>query len=270
MKKMKYGVLLAVLALPVLGMSGCGMGKKLVRSLEFSAGDENGHLVAGFDAKVEMGLGALPEIKLPIYDPKSPSRFLGYIETHYDGGITLRVDVTEATKIKVTDGTTLPNGRQIPIALPTGVVPIAIPVVNSSSKVYLAVGQQNLMAGVAITLLADPAAGNTDWIRTLQKLPANLFYPFQIAADLKGTAGLFTGDKVGVGVFAVKTISKPEKTLDFSGGDFSSTSLTTAQIRKVAPEAKTEVFGVKTQYPVGSKMYRIVRALGKGRDTRLD
>lgn len=275
MKKTKKMMMAATLTLSVIGMSGCGAGSKLVKSLSFAAGDEGGHLMAGFDAKVELGMGALPEVKLPIYDPKSPARFLGYLETHFDGGISVRVDVTEAAKIKTTDGSLLPNGREIPLVLPAGVTPLAIPVINSNSKVYLAVGSQNIMAGVAVTLLADTSTGSADWLRMLQSLPANIFYPFQIASDIKGTAGIFTGGKVGVGVFAIKSFGAGPKPASFSGGDADYSGLSLAAARGgnklvAIPEAAPEVFGVKTQYPVGKKMNRIMRALGKVRDTKID
>lgn len=252
MKKMNSGVYFTVIALSALGMSGCGAGKKLVKSLDFSTSEENGHLVAGIDAKVEMGMGTLPDFKLPIYDPNSPNHYLGYVETRNDGAITVRVDVTEAAKLpNTTDGAKLPNGRDIPVTLPDGVLPIALPVVNSNSKVYLAVGQQNIMAGVAVTLLADAGQATTDWLRVLQQLPANIFYPFQISADIKGTAGVFTGEKIGVGLFAVKTQPKTEVGMKLA-------------------KSKDEVFGVKTQYPVGYKMYRIKRALENIRETQVD
>ncbi len=264
---------MTALAVSAISMSGCGMGKKLVKSLDFVAGDEGGHLVAGFDAKVEMGMGTLPDIKLPIYDPKSPSRFLGYIETHYDGGISVRIDVTTAAKIKVTDGTLLPNGREIPVLLPAGVIPVAIPVINSNSKVYLAVGSQNIMAGVAVTLLTDTGkpSSNSDWLKFLQQLPSNIFFPFQIAPDLKGTGGVFTGEKVGVGLFAVKTLGAgAPKPISFQGGEFSNTTLTAARIQGTPQTVSTEVFGIKTQYPTGNKMYKLGRALREVRDTQLD
>lgn len=245
MKTINQGISLTLIAFAILGLSGCGAGKKLVQDLDFTTVEEDGHFVAGFDVKVEMGMGILPEFKLPIYDPNSPTHYLGYVETRTDGMITVRVDVNEAVKLPNTDGMKLPNGRDIPIALPAGVLPIAIPVVNSNSKVYLAVGQQNIMAGVALALEADSSEANGDWLRILQQLPANLFYPFQIATDLKGTAGIFTGNKVGVAVFAVKTLPSFR-------------------------EVKDEVFGVKTQYPIGYKMVRIKRALESIRETQLD
>ncbi|MBS1962801.1 MAG: hypothetical protein JST04_11330 [Bdellovibrionales bacterium] len=267
-------LLLATLAVSTFALNGCGSGTQIVKSLEFKAEQDNGDLVAGFDAKVTLGQGSLPDAKLPIYNPNSPAQFLGYIETNPDGTLSVRVDVTTAAKVQVTDGTLLPNGREIPIVLPAGVTPIAIPVINSNSKVYLAVGSQNIMAGVAVTLIADAGSSSTDWIRILQSLPANLFYPFNLATDLKGTAGVFTGDKVGVGVFAVKTLGgaspiAPKVTLASFGGEASVNSLAAVNGNKPLPSTP-EVFGVKTQYPTGSRMNRIQGALRKVRHTQLD
>jgi hypothetical protein len=238
-----------------------------VKELKFAAANEGGHLVAGFDTKVYMGDGALPEVKLPIYHPKNPSQFLGYVETHFDGKISIRIDVTEASKIKVADGKLLPNGRELPMVLPEGVLPVSIPVINSHSKVYLAVGEKNLMAGVAVTLV-DAERGRSDWLRILRQLPSNIFYPFTISNSVKGTAGMFTGDKVGIGVFAVKGMTVVEKALALGDDEFSMVDL--AKLRQLEGSLKAETFGVKTQYPLGSKMNRIQRALVKVRDTELD
>ena len=268
MKMNKSATSVALLTLSALALSGCGKGGQIVKDLKFAMGDENGHLVAGFDAKVSLGSGSLPEVKLPIYDPNSPARFLGYIETHYDGGVTVRVDVTEAAHVKTENGTKLPNGREIPIVLPQGVVPLAIPVINSNSKVYLAVGEQNIMAGAAITLVADTATGGSDWLRILQSLPANIFYPFQFSPDTRGTAGIFTGEKIGVGVFAVKTLGTSAPAPSFAATDFTGKGLTASRER--APAAKKEVFGLKTQYPTGRKASKIGRALSKVRRTQLN
>jgi len=272
MKNVQKMMMVATLSLTAAGMSGCGAGSKLVKSLSFETGTENGHVMAGFDAKVEMGMGALPEVKLPIYDPNAPARFLGYLETHMDGSISVRVDVTEATHLRTTDGSLLPNGRDIPIVLPNGITPIGIPVINSNSKVYIAVGQQNIMAGVAVTLLADTSTGSSDWLRILQSLPANIFYPFNIAADIKGTARIFTGEKVGVGVFAIKTLTggNSTKPVTLAATTYKNSLAGNGTKPVVTPGNTPEVFGVKTQYPTGYKMYRIQRALGKVRDTKLD
>jgi hypothetical protein len=267
MFQMKKVLAVAALTISAFGLTGCGMGKKLVKELKFAAANEGGHLIAGLDTKVFMGAGALPEVKLPIYHPKNPSQFLGYLETHYDGQISVRIDVTEASKIKVTDGNLLPNGRALPMVLPAGVTPISIPVINSNSKVFLAVGEQNLMAGVAVTLV-DAQRGRSDWLHILRQLPSNIFYPFTISPQVKGTAGMFTGDKVGIGVFAVKGMSVPEKALALGDIDFSILRL--AKLRQLESAVKTETFRVKTQYPVGTKMSTIQRAIIKVRDTEID
>ncbi len=294
MKKMNKISMLATLGVSVLALNGCGSGTQIVKSLSFTAGQDNGHLVAGFDAMVTLGQGSLPDAKLPIYNPKAPAQMLGYIETNPSGMVGVRVDVTEATKLQTTDGTLLPNGRVIPITLPAGVVPIGIPVINSNSKVYIAVGSQNIMAGVAVTLLADTASSaSTDWLRVLQSLPANIFYPFQLNPNLKGTAGIFTGDKVGVGVFAVQTIGGGPTTPTTPNAPTTTTTVFAAKVSLTGAAGSTapkivslthlaevngnqpapsspEVFGVHTQYPTGSKFSRIQRALAKVRHTQLD
>ena len=79
---------------------------------------------------------------------------------------------------------------------------------------------------------------------------------------------------VGVGVFAIKTLGGGIKPT-FAGGDAGVSVQSLAAIRTgnkpvQIPQTEPEVFGVKTQYPVGYKMYRIQNALGRVRDTKLD
>lgn len=273
---------LAALSLSLAGLSSCG--QPLVRNLQFVAQEEGGSTIAGFDTMVSIGSGALPDAKLPIYDPKAPSKFLGYVETHSDGAISLRVNLSEATKIHFTNDVLLPNGRELPVVLPHGVRPIAIPVINSNSKVYIAVGQKNIMAGLAVTLVADTAK-SPDWMNVLKSFPSNIFYPFNISPAVKGTAGLFMGEKIGVSVFAVKSgdvtvaptiASRPFQNPDFSDRGLSIMSSVYSASVKAVPStlhsvsSAPEVFEMKTQHPTGSKMRRIQRALDKVRHTKID
>ena len=76
MKKMNKKIsILAALGFSAVALSGCGA-QQIVRNLSFTAGQDNGHLVAGFDAKVTLGQGSLPDAKLPIYNPKAPAQML--------------------------------------------------------------------------------------------------------------------------------------------------------------------------------------------------
>jgi hypothetical protein len=294
MKNMQMKMMMVLVAgVSVMALNGCGSGTQIVKTLSFSAAPDTstGDLMAGFDAQVTLGQGSLPDATLPIFNPNVPVQTLGYITTSSTGLVSLRVDVTQAAKVHVTDGTLLPNGNLIPVTLPAGVVPIAIPVINSNSKVYLAIGSQNIMAGVAVTLAANNATSTTNWLQILQSLPANLFYTFTINPTLKGTAGVFTGTNVGIGIFAVQTLGKAPTTTTTVAANVSMDSATVAPklsaqvarsrgfaIRSLAavteaPAASTtapEVFGLHTQHPTGSRLNKIQRALLKVRSTRLD
>ena len=144
------------------------------------------------------------------------------------------------------------------------------------------------MAGVAVTLLADNGSSSTDWLRILQSLPSNIFYPFQLNPNLKGTAGIFTGDKVGVGVFAVQTIGG-SSIVPSNGPTLGTTLAPKVSIAGYAPKSgivglsglasvngnkpiptTPEVFGVRTQYPRGYKAFLIKDALTEVRETKLD
>jgi hypothetical protein len=169
--------------------------------------------------------------------------------------IGIKLDVTEATKLPVEGGSSLPNGISIPMILPNDVIPLAIQIPNTKAKVYLAVSKQKILAGVALSL---GSLGGT--AGDVLKLPMNIFFPFQISPTLSGNAGFFTGDVQGLAIFALQDLpSKPVATPTGISLRGSSASLAS---RSVEAEPK-EVWLMKRSKVSSSRMFRLYNAISE-------
>lgn len=188
MKNLFLGLLVGSL------LMGCGGGKGVVSDVKFDSSLINGEQYLGLDATLASGGLVLPAMTLPLINPRNPSETLGEIETNGQH-IIARVNASRALNLpSMADGTRLPNGAAIPLILPAGLNPVAIPAFNSNSLVYIAVRGKQIMLGVAVTLLKQDTL----------KLPLNIFLPFTISPEIHGTGGFFLGDKQGVAVFALR------------------------------------------------------------------
>lgn len=176
-----------------LAFMGCGAGNGIISNVAFTNSVINGDLSVGIDATMSAGGLVLPDVALPIYNPQNPSQLLGELQTS-GAHIIVQLDATQALKLPgMIDGTKLPSGSAIPVSLPQGMSPIAIPVFNSNSLVYLAVNGQEVMLGVAVSILKEDNLN----------LPLNVFLPFTISPEIHGIGGFFLGAKQGVAVFAI-------------------------------------------------------------------
>jgi hypothetical protein len=178
----------------VLGsLSGCGQGKKVIENIELNSAIVDQALWVEMDAQLAPTQFVLPSIVLPLLDPNQPSRKLGELQTYPDH-IFVRVNVTEAARVALVDGTRLPNGTRIPIALNDAKI-IGIPVANSGSMVYVALLDQQIMIGAALNVRdIEPSAH-----------ALNVFLPVQISDSISGVGGMYFGSQSGVGIFAVKS-----------------------------------------------------------------
>lgn len=241
-----------------VAFSGCGKNNQVVKGLEFKSETVDSSLYAGFDATLNLGQVQLPYAKLPVVDPKNPSKEYGYIETS-PSALSLRVNVTDVTGAQLGDGSTLPNGIPIPITLPAGVKPVGLPVFGSKARVYLAIGQQNIMAGVALTLKEDTGSSALGF-------PVNIFFPFTIAQNVQGSGGVFTGTAFGLGVFAVKSGTTGITPVVVSAAEFDSRASVAPKAARLAPE----VFAPKTQMPSESRYNKVTKALSRVRHVTID
>lgn len=200
MKQIALGLLLGA---QIVGLSSCGAGSKIMKNLEFKTETVGTNYYTGFDALVDLNGLTLPTTTLPIYAPKDKSVTIGTLKIE-NNTIGVRLDLKNALKVDVLDGTLLPNNRAIPVSLPTGVTPIAFPIAGTNSRVYIAISNETLMAGVAVTF-------NDSNLPDLLKQSLNAFFGFSLGGNVSGNVGLFSGDAFGIGVFATKSMVEAER-----------------------------------------------------------
>ncbi len=182
-----------VFLIPII-TTGCGAGKSVISGITFSDHVVGDDLTVSMDATLASGGISLPAVTLPLYNPKNPGEFLGQISTN---GLHIIVEVNASAALKLpnlADGHLLPNGAPIPMVLPAGLNPVAIPVFQSSSQVYLAVNGSQIFLGVAVSIAKEDSLN----------LPISIFLPFNIANGITGNGGFYLGEKQGVAIFALK------------------------------------------------------------------
>jgi hypothetical protein len=241
-------------------LMGCGAGSKVVTNVAFTDEVQSGDLYVGIDATLAKGSIVLPAAKLPLYNPKNPSQVLGELETN-GLHILARVNASEALSLPdLGDGTKLPNGAPIPLVLPNGLRPVAIPVFNSNSIVYVAVNGNQILLGVAVSILKEDGLN----------LPLDLFVPFTISPQIGGTAGFFLGEKQGVAVFALKdsavTPTAPTAPTPTATGV---KTLAKATASRALP-AMTAKIEVRNDEITSSTLRKFERARDRMRHVRLD
>ncbi len=252
-------------------LMGCGAnGKGVISNVAFSNSITNNELYVGLDATMASGGLVLPNVTLPLYNPKNPAQTLGTIQTN-GTHIIVAVNATQALKLPgLVDGTKLPSGAAIPLVLPAGLTPVAIPAFNSNSLVYVAVSGQQIMLGVAVSILKQDGLN----------LPLNVFLPFKINAEISGTGGFFLGATQGVAVFALREPAAAPPTATIakfaSLASPAKASLTMQSIRSAAGATASgtgELAGrieVKVEPLTNSKIRRLQRTWDSLDDVQID
>ncbi len=189
MRFITYATVVAVVSISSMG---CGAGTKVLDGIQIKTSEVNNELYAEMSATLSSGPLSLPPMVFPLIDPKNPSREYGQIAVS-GKSIGVKLNVSQALRFPVVDGSVLPNGTAIPIILPAGLSSIGIPAFNSNSRVYVAVSSAGqIMVGVAIGILKEDSLN----------LPINIFVPFA-SGNIQATAGFYMGSTQGVGVFAL-------------------------------------------------------------------
>jgi len=249
-------------ALILLAVTGPGCGKKgfggLVSGAQFQAVEENGELYG--DLKVLLNTGTLlfPSFDLPILNPRVPGSQIGAIGLRDALGLgtelNIRVHLNEIAGVDSLDGSTLPNGRLIPVALPGGVSPHSV-LIQGNTRLYFAFAEGTAFLGTAIVIPEfDRLAGYVGGL--------DVFLPFQGEGGVRGAAGLFSSTLPGQSGLAVFVDVGPVLSAT------SPKALTAAVSR--APAAKSAAQGqalaFRTQSTLSSsqalKFNRFVRDLG--------
>lgn len=187
-------------------LNGCGANKGIIEKVSLSSTKESGAVWVEMVADLRQAGFQLPEVTLPIQNPKNQTQNIGTISLSALQ-IKARVNSSELINIPSGDGSKLPNGSVVPVVLEGGAIPIGIPVSGSKSMIYFSLNDKQIMLGVAATLLKEDKLN----------YPTNIFFPFQISEKLKGLGGFFLGETQGIGVFALASLP-----------DLSSTTVSTA------------------------------------------
>ncbi len=187
-----------------LVMSGCGKsgGLKLVKNIQLKTYEMNGDAYAEMIATLDTGNIMLPALDLPIQNPKNPGVSIGHVSIKpvLGGGsdLGLAVNITQASKGTAGTGGTLPNGTSLPVGGLGGATVIGLTIGNTGSKVYLALGPQTAVLGVAVVIKEFDSIGkNVGGI--------NIFPSFKVGNNITGVAGIFTSatpSQSGIAVFA--------------------------------------------------------------------
>ena len=225
---MKNLILVTVSGFFILGsFTGCGQGKKVIEHIELNSAIQDQSLWVEMDATLAKTQFSLPSLVLPLLDPNQPSRKLGELET-FPNHVVIRVNVTEAARIPIADGSKLPNGTRIPLVLNNAKI-VGIPVANSGSMVYVATLGQQIMVGAAINIRDLEPSTNA----------FNIFLPVQISDQISGMGGMYFGRQSGVGIFALKS-SVPE--------------LVPELVSQLASESEQKSFSIKRFFAKKSRL----------------
>ncbi len=197
----------AILLGSALVISGCGKsgdGLKLVKNVQIKTFEQDGDAWAEMIATLDTGNIQLPAIDFPIGNPKNPGEQIGNVSikpviSGSGNDLGLSVNLTKALKDAMPSDGNLPNGVAIPVGGLGGSTLIGLPIGNSGSKVYLALGPQTAVLGAAVVIKEFDKLG-----KTVGGL-LNIFPTFKFGNNIKGVAGIFTSaspSQSGIAVFA--------------------------------------------------------------------
>jgi len=253
---MKFGRLgfLTFTLVASLSVTACGQNgsSDLIRGAQFKTSQDAGGLFGELDLTLNTGSLLLPTFELPILNPRKPGAIYGSISMR-DGlslgtELGLKVNLTEVAKAEALDGSQLPNGKAIPVALGS-VKPIGFSV-QDRSRVYLAFGNGMSLVGTAIVI---PAFDNiSKYVAGL-----DLFLPFQGTNGIRGVAGIFTSlepSKSGIAVFVdVSSILNQKPT--------SAGSLAAASVRSGSSSKSSSTMRFRSGGASADQMLRMNQAI---------
>ncbi len=189
-----------LLTLATVGV-GCGKGggSSLVSGARFSTAEEQGDLFGDLKVVLNTGNVMLPAFDVPILNPRNPGAIYGAVSMRdalpYGTEIGVRVNLSEIAGVEGLDGTTLPNGRPIPVALSQGVQPYSV-AIRGNSRVYFAFSESTALIGTAVVISEMDRVGSYVG-------PIDLFFPFEAENGVRGAAGIFSSVQSGQSGVAV-------------------------------------------------------------------
>jgi hypothetical protein len=204
---MKFNLLLSCTA-ALVSLTACSQnGSVSLKGVDLSTSAVGSETYVNMEAIISMGSLKFPEMEIPVLNPKDRT-VLGSmaLSSLADGTnrLSVSIDYSAATQLDPTLGTSLPNGRELPLLLgvPAGTSIVGIPILTNS-RIYIG-GNSNstLYVGAAIAISAFDSALSS------VSLPLNIFFGYPFSTQTQGYAGLFTGPTAGtngIGVFVKQT-----------------------------------------------------------------
>ena|GEM_PF-3279359 len=207
------GFLSLQFCLAAFALTACGPAPDLsLKGVDVSTSQVGADTDVSLEAIVSLGSLQFPDVEFPVVNPKTFEP-LGELDLQHlsDGTnrISISVDYSQATQLDPSLGKTLPNGREIPLALGAqDATLVGIPALENS-RIYVGGDlKSDLFVGVAIAISAFDSALNQ------VPLPLNIFFSQPFSSELTGIAGLFTGTEKGqngIAVFAKRSAPQAQQ-----------------------------------------------------------
>ena len=197
---------LSLSACLILTACGSTASKLTIKGVDISTSQVNQDTYVNMEAILLMGNLSFPGMSVPILNPKDMQP-IGQLTLQHlsdnSNSLAVSIDYTLVSKMDPSLGSTLPNGREIPVLLGAGnSTLIGVPVLTHS-KIYLGGDiKKDLFIGAAIAI---PAFDN---VMSNVPIPLNIFFNFPFSSEVSSVGGLFTGPtsgQNGVAVFVKKS-----------------------------------------------------------------
>lgn len=205
---MKTGISSALFVVAAVALQGCGK-TNILNTLDVKVTEQNQDQYITLSAKLKLGNAIFDQLQIPVRDPRTGLEVgqLG-LSTGTDGLATVSLGVNASVMLHADPslGSTLPNGREVPVSL--GAAPgelLAFPILNYS-RVYIG-GDLKSQAFIGVAL----AVKQLDGIASIGGTAANVFFGQQFSPTIYGLAGLYgspNANQSGIAVFGRVTLQQ--------------------------------------------------------------
>ena len=249
----------------LLSLSACSQnGAVSLKNVDLSTSQVGAETYVNMEAIIAMGSLKFPTVEVPVFNPTN-MQSLGQLSLQNlpDGTnrLAISIDYNAATHLDPTLGNTLPNQRELPLALgiDSSTTMIGIPILDHS-RIYIGGDlNKNIYIGAAI------AVSSFDGLLSQIPFPLNIFYGFPFSNQVSGYAGLFTGTQAGqngLGIFVKKTAAPAPAT-----GKVMMRNL--AQVAPVTPTAPIPTGGEELSNVGFKNLIKMDRMLKKNATIRI-
>ena len=254
---LKGALALSLIVSPLLTGCGDNASQQIVTNIEVSSYTQDGDIFAEFAADLDFGAVSLPTVYYPVMHPQT-GEHLGTVSltTNFDGSnaVDLDINISNIAGLQGSSQPTLPNGHPLPVGGLNGVSVVQLPVQGTLAQVYVALGENVAMAGVAIPITQLDSIGGS--------LGGIDFFPSFHINNVKGIAGIFTGSGTGQnGIALFVDLGDVINPMDITGSvQTLNSSRFAMSLRRSAPVMDSSIFFID-QEPSSRKMRKLKRAL---------